>query len=241
MGHTGKSHKNREKRQKATIREEREYYESTANPADQRYEDDEVRRHDPVRPEPRDRPTGKAPSAPKKTRPKKKAGKLMTETRISASDREELTNSNKALFISFPRACQPRNAQQIKVLQEILAGSVARKGLVQMLPSGHSFLVGVYMSTDDRDAAVAALKQESVTYKEKKEPLTVAPFGQKTTNMGGPTVWYIKLSVFGSPDQVGEAVMALCRDNIGDLAVRPSFKIRGVFELNVATNTCAVS
>lgn len=65
-----------------------------------------------------------------------------------------------------------------------------------MLPSGHSFLVGVYKTTEDRDEAVTALKQECVTYKEKKEPLMVAPFSQKTTGTDGLIVWYIKMSLF---------------------------------------------
>lgn len=91
---------------------------------------------------------------------------VVTAVRLPESDRDYLAKCGTALYLSFPKTAQPRNASQIRALRELVSPKTkAGEAVKKVLPSGHSYIAVIYSTAAARDAALKILATEMVTHK----------------------------------------------------------------------------
>jgi hypothetical protein len=167
-----------------------------------------------------------------------------TGTRLPDIDRIALTKNDTSIFIAFPRNALPRTASQIEAIESWLALSMAcdeSSGIVDVVPSAHSFVVCTYKDTYSREQALQRLiKDKSFRYKNAAVSLVITRFGERGVH-SGPVVWTIPCGPFDLPEAVSDGLLHLSQQmDPRGLDALPDFTIKKVRKKLWGTSTFCV-
>ena len=141
--------------------------------------------------------------------------------RLSKIEREELTTSNRAMYVGLPNSLKNRRALVLQKARKLVVGN-ARDGLVSTSYSGYSCVSVLYESTEARDKAVERMKNAFVKTEGQKIEVRAMPFGGQLRG-GHGAIWTLKPGLIVTAASVAEA--------IGDfLKSPPDFQMRYIWQ-----------
>lgn len=135
--------------------------------------------------------------------------KQLTWQRITAMDREDLTQGNKALYVTLPKSIKSRRAEAMASLSSVLCTTKLPQ-LLQIIPSGGSYFGLLFPSTSKRDEAISKLQELAFDWEGRIYSLIVRPFGSTAQEA---FIWHIYAGLLDSAEDVLEGVKNLFEEN----------------------------